>query len=451
MKLGRAAALMLSFATASAGLGCESILGLTPGKGLCDGITCPAKDACHLPGTCDEGTGKCSSPVAQDKTPCNDGNPCTTGDACQGGACVPGSPKTCAPPGPCHTASTCDPKTGQCGVPVALNQGPCDDGDACTTGDACQDGACVPGSPKTCAPPAPCHTASTCDPKTGQCGVPVALNQGPCDDGNPCTTGDTCQGGACAPGAPETCAPKGPCRTAGTCDPKSGCSYTDRKDGTVCDDGSECTTGDACQGGECTGAHTTNGSRCGFGDSCTMAGTCINGACVGSKTANDGAACDDGTVCTSNDTCKGGICSPSTDRSLALWDLASTYPSPRYEATDNVVYDRLTHLTWQRVAPVETYAVDKAADYCKSLTLPGYPKGWRLPKRIELTSIVDYTRESPAIDSGYFQGQSLADRFWSSSPAVGLSPSDQWWWISFSTGYIGANTTATPNRVRCVR
>ena len=49
---------------------------------------CTALDQCHAAGTCDPGTGRCSNPTAIDRTPCNDGIACTAGDACTGGACV---------------------------------------------------------------------------------------------------------------------------------------------------------------------------------------------------------------------------------------------------------------------------------------------------------------------------------------------------------------------------
>lgn len=392
-KLGSATVVLL--AVASAGLGCESILGLTPGKGLCEGVTCPAKDACHLPGTCDEGTGQCSSPVAMDTTPCNDGDACTTGDACQGGVCT-GAPKACAPPKACYTTSTCDPKTGQCSASVAMDQGPCDDGDPCTTGDACQSGACMPGTPETCTLQMPCHEHG-----------------------------------------------------AGTCDPKSGCSYPSLPDGTPCDDGSECTSDDTCQQGNCTGAPVTEGSLCGFGDSCTMTGTCTKGACAGGKIESDGTACTDGTVCTSNDTCKGGVCNPGADHSWARWDLKAAPPAPRYETTATVVFDQLTHLTWERNPPATDITWDGAKDHCTNLSFPGYAKGWRLPTRIELASIVDYTRFAPAIDTGFFVGQ--AAHYWTSSPRPDLP--DQFWEVSFVHGYVGTDThTSSVNlRVRCVR
>ena len=401
IRLHRASAVVLSLSIASAGFGCESLLGLTLGKGLCEGVTCPAKDACHLPGTCDADTGQCSSPVAMDTTPCDDGNACTTGDACQGGACT-GAPKACAPPSACHTASTCDPKTGQCSASVAVNQGPCDDGDPCTTGDACQGGACVPGAPKTCAAQDGCHLAGVCDKATGTCLTPSAPDDTICAEANDCSIGGKCKGGTCVL-VPIAGAEGYPCNLG----------YTN------------------------------------LGYTCTQAGTCTDGKCAGGAVLEDGATCNDGSVCTLVDKCMSGVCNPSVDHTWARWDLKAAPPSPRYVKTATVVFDQVTHLTWERVPPTADIAWDAADAHCTKLDIPGYPKRWRLPTRIELASIVDYGRSSPAIDTGFFVGQ--AAHYWTSSPRPDLT--DQFWTVSFVHGYVGTDVRTAFNnlRVRCVR
>jgi hypothetical protein len=52
-----------------------------------DGISCAARDQCHLPGTCDPQTGTGSSLPAPDGTPCDDGVACTAPDTCTAGVC----------------------------------------------------------------------------------------------------------------------------------------------------------------------------------------------------------------------------------------------------------------------------------------------------------------------------------------------------------------------------
>ncbi|MFO0761322.1 MAG: DNRLRE domain-containing protein [Byssovorax sp.] len=62
---------------------------------LCNAVTCAAQDACHLAGACDPKTGLCSSPLAPDGTPCDDGLACTGGGTCAAGVCASGAHLEC--------------------------------------------------------------------------------------------------------------------------------------------------------------------------------------------------------------------------------------------------------------------------------------------------------------------------------------------------------------------
>src|SRR5262249_46395141 len=108
-------------------------------------------DACHV-GTCasDGLTKRCVATNKTNGTACNDGNACTQSDTCQAGVCTGGTAKTCSASDQCHVAGTCDPTTGQCSNPAALDDTGCSDGNACTQGDTCQAGVCTGGSPTTC-------------------------------------------------------------------------------------------------------------------------------------------------------------------------------------------------------------------------------------------------------------------------------------------------------------
>jgi cysteine-rich repeat protein len=133
-------------------------------------VVCASPDQCHEAGTCDVRTGLCALPAKTDGTPCDDGDACTQTDACQAGACVGGNPISCVAADQCHEAGTCDPASGACSNPVAPDQTPCNDGDACTQTDACQAGACVGSNPVVCSAPG-CSQPGTCDPATGMCGA----------------------------------------------------------------------------------------------------------------------------------------------------------------------------------------------------------------------------------------------------------------------------------------
>ncbi|MBI5071162.1 MAG: hypothetical protein HZB56_23340 [Deltaproteobacteria bacterium] len=161
--------------------------------GTCTGsspVTCAALDQCHVAGTCDPLTG-CSNPAAPDGTACDDGNACTPAQSCQGGVCTASSGVVCTALDQCHDVGTCDPGTGTCSTPARADGTACDDANLCTLADTCQAGSCAPGTPVACTPIDACHLAGTCDPGTGTCSSPAA------PDGTDCGGGLTCAGGAC--------------------------------------------------------------------------------------------------------------------------------------------------------------------------------------------------------------------------------------------------------------
>lgn len=149
---------------------------------------------------------------------CDDGNPCTENDRCDKGVCG-GDPVDCDQGLECVEGS-CDPSSGcqykildgwcfidnacykdgeanaafpcnYCQAKVAPNEwyllqdGPCDDGDACTTGEKCVAGECV-GTMKQCP-----QDSDACTDEVCQDGACVSVPGKGCDDGNPCTK-DSC-------------------------------------------------------------------------------------------------------------------------------------------------------------------------------------------------------------------------------------------------------------------
>src|SRR5207249_4992487 len=77
--------------------------------------------------------------------PCGDGDRCT--HACQNGTCTESNPVVCTASDQCHLAGTCDPATGRCSNPNAPDGTACKDGNACTTSETCRGGVCVGGPP----------------------------------------------------------------------------------------------------------------------------------------------------------------------------------------------------------------------------------------------------------------------------------------------------------------
>jgi hypothetical protein len=167
--------------------------------------------------------------------------------------------------------------------------------------------------------------------------------------------------------------------------------------------------------------------------------------------ALDGTPCDDGNICTALSTCAGGRCNPAGDHAWAHWDLSSPPPSPRFVFTDDVVFDRLTGLTWQRkLVGGELFTWQEAKAHCAAFSVPAFPSGWRLPTRIELASLVDYKTRVPAIDAIAFPGTNINGTFFWTSTSPSLNSV---WIVSFGSGYVGieAIDLSTQFAVRCVR
>lgn len=132
-----------------------------------------------------------------------------------------------------------------------------------------------------------------------------------------------------------------------------------------------------------------------------------------------------------------------------------------YTRLNGIVTDNTTRLMWQDNEPY-TLQEEKAYNddinfkkvksweyskkYCKGLSLGGHTN-WRLPTRLELLSIVDNGRHSPAISSK-FKNIALG-YYWSSSSCVPCKGDA--WYIDFIFGYTNYHSKSDSNYVRCVR
>jgi hypothetical protein len=85
---------------------------------------------------------------------------------------------------------------------------------------------------------------------------------------------------------------------------------------------------------------------------------------------------------------------------------------------DGTVSDMATGLTWQQADDGTARNWEEALAYCENLTLAGF-SDWRLPNVKELQSIVDYTRNNPALDTSVFTQTDWKGWFWSSTTHVG--------------------------------
>jgi hypothetical protein len=127
--------------------------------------------------------------------------------------------------------------------------------------------------------------------------------------------------------------------------------------------------------------------------------------------------------------------------------------------TPGIVRDEVTYLQWQASSDGAFRDWNDAVNYCNSLATAG--GGWRLPSRIELFSILDYT-EQPWINSTSFGSLPDAspsdshwpgDKFWTASLLAGNDR--QAWVVDFTGGtdvdLVFPQPLSTKYLVRCVR
>ena len=111
--------------------------------------------------------------------------------------------------------------------------------------------------------------------------------------------------------------------------------------------------------------------------------------------------------------------------------------------------DAKTGLIWQDNKEVgENYLNhDEAKRYCQDLEVDGFAD-WRLPTLREAYTIVDLTRNRPALKSGF----EIRDdgRYWTSTLFV-KNPEKEAWYISMSYGEAEAYKKSRIYHVRCVR
>jgi hypothetical protein len=290
-----AGALVTYPTTGSFGIGDATCPDFSTERPAVDGAICGALPACGTdPAGCYDGdpctvdacsNGVCTHVAAADGATCSDGDACNGAETCQAGACRAGTPLICADTNAC-TSHACDATTG-CITTNLPDGASCADATVCDGAETCQGGRCMEGAPLDCDDGNAC-TADSCSPATG-CGHTVVSNGASCGDGDACNGAETCQAGACVAGTPLSCADADAC-TVDACNPLTGCTHQ----AVACDDGNPCTV-DACDGaGGCTHVAAADGASCADADVCNGAETCQAGVCMSAARL----VCDDGNPCT---------------------------------------------------------------------------------------------------------------------------------------------------------
>lgn len=131
-----------------------------------------------------------------------------------------------------------------------------------------------------------------------------------------------------------------------------------------------------------------------------------------------------------------------------MWPLPGTALHPRdYDVRASTVIDLVTTLEWQRIPHDRGLDWTNARSYCAALLLDGR-SDWRLPSRMELLSLADFTRTEPAIDVAVFSG-TPSGFYWTSSD--GARVPDTVWNVEFWRGNSGTGVPGFLHDVHCVR
>jgi hypothetical protein len=102
---------------------------------------------------------------------------------------------------------------------------------------------------------------------------------------------------------------------------------------------------------------------------------------------------------------------------------------------NGTVTDTGTGLMWQKATAPGTYTWEAALVYCENLNLANHTD-WRLPTAKELASLVDTSRNSPAINTTYLPDTRSSD-YWSSTTYAGSSYYA--WYLNFGDGGLYLN------------
>jgi hypothetical protein len=114
----------------------------------------------------------------------------------------------------------------------------------------------------------------------------------------------------------------------------------------------------------------------------------------------------------------------------------------------DVVVDAITKLEWQQSVENGPQSRSAAEKYCEKLRLVG--GGYRLPSRIELLSLIDFTQGNPYLDAKAFPNAPTG-KYWTSSRYAKNAASG---WIvnfEFGTTLVQIETENVEHLVRCVR
>jgi len=146
------------------------------------------------------------------------------------------------------------------------------------------------------------------------------------------------------------------------------------------------------------------------------------------------------------ETPSGTVKQPSQDQS-ATKENAPESPTQFKNNGNGTVTDIETQFMWQQTDDGTERNWADATSYCEKLSLGGHG-GWRLPTTEEFKTIIDPTRQNPAIDTTYFPKTKSA-YYWTC--ATNGKVKSNAWVIGFQNGRMTSDFKTNKYYVRCVR
>lgn len=116
---------------------------------------------------------------------------------------------------------------------------------------------------------------------------------------------------------------------------------------------------------------------------------------------------------------------------------------------NDIVTDNVTGLVWRRAVIGQGFGTDFKLSDARAACLALTNGPWRLPKRIELVTLLSYGSGAPFVDTSIFTGVPNS-KVWTSSEVRPLN--GKYWGIDFETGaLVQLDQNTSPAKALCVK
>jgi hypothetical protein len=120
---------------------------------------------------------------------------------------------------------------------------------------------------------------------------------------------------------------------------------------------------------------------------------------------------------------------------------------------NGIITDNLTGLMWEKKSSANeglVYTYEEAVAYCENSTVGDYTD-WRIPSRREFSTLLNYGRYSPSLDTNYFPDYTSNNvYYWTATDNI--NNANQNWALQISFGLFEVRDKTTKKaKIRCVR